>query len=712
MPNGTTTNLVLGLVFVVVGASNVWLILQATAQVREAKASQRLIAAHRIGGYVFVALFCVMAYYMVSRLSEAANGSASMMIHMTLAMVLSPLLFIKVIIARYYKTYSSVLMPIGLTIFVLSFVLIGIIVSPAIASRGRTQTVSLATLDLPPAAIDLTSAAATMEKRCSKCHSLERVTGARKDAQGWVATVQRMSELPDSGVSEQDVRVIVPYLVSQMAVREQDGEGRLAVARALVDSRCSRCHNLDRIYKTVQTADEWKLTVDKMVAFAADSNGAFQPGEAQRILQYLSATQTPEGAARRKPRAAASQDLSAATRSPARSPAASPAYDRKTLAFTSIICLSAVALIVRRPKRTPIAPLAARPATLPTAPLPSAASAAAGPFILRLASIVPQTRDSKTLRFVLADGRRLDARPGQFLTFSFLFDGRKISRSYSICSSAARSGYAEITVKRVDRGCASVYLNDRASVGMTVEAHGPFGHFCFDEGKRGDIVLVAAGSGITPMMAMLRYIDDLCLDTDVTLLYCVRSSGDVIFGRELDQLRTRLKHFRYELLLSQPEPDWTGARGHINAEFIRSAVSDFEAPEFFLCGPPPFMDASRRILLELGVNPERIRQESFGASKSRPAAVSSTEPGISIGFARSQMTVTARRGRTVLEVAEEHGITIPSFCRQGQCGTCRTRVLEGQIRMDVAQGLDEESRAQGFVLTCVGHADADVTLDA
>jgi len=708
----SATSLWLGLLFVVVGAGNVWLILQATAQVRETKASQRLIAAHRVGGYLFVALFCVMAYYMVSRLSEAASGSPSAMIHMTLAMMLSPLLFVKVIIARYYKNYSAALMPIGLTIFVLSFVLVGIIGGPAIVSRARTQTVSLASIDLPPAAIDLTSAAATMERRCSKCHSLERVTGASKDAQGWLATVKRMSELPDSGVSDQDVMVIVPYLVSQMALRGQDADARFTVARALVDQRCGRCHNLDRVYGTVQTADEWKATVEKMVAFAADSNGAFQPGEAQRILRYLSATQTPEGTARRSPRSAGSEDLRAGRVPTARPPAVTPAYDRETLAFVSIVCVGAVALIMRRPTRTPVARPTVRPATLPTVPLPAAGSAPAGPLILRVASIAPQTRDTKTLRFVVADGRRLNARPGQFLTFSFLFDGKKISRSYSICSSAARSGYAEITVKRVDRGCASVYLNERASIGMTVEAHGPFGHFYFDETKQPHIVLIAAGSGITPIMAILRYIDDLCLDTEVTLLYCVRTSGDVIFGPELEQLPTRLKHFRYELLLSQAEPDWTGRRGHINAEFIRTAVPDVAVPEFFLCGPPPFMDASRRMLLELGVIPERIRQESFGASTSRPAAWPSTEEGISIEFARSHRRVIAPSGRSVLEVAEEHGIAIPSFCRHGQCGTCRTRVLEGRIRMDVEQGLDEESKAQGFVLTCVGHADADVTLDA
>jgi ferredoxin-NADP reductase len=104
-------------------------------------------------------------------------------------------------------------------------------------------------------------------------------------------------------------------------------------------------------------------------------------------------------------------------------------------------------------------------------------------------------------------------------------------------------------------------LNDRASLGMTVEAHGPFGHFCFDESQHRNVVLLAAGSGITPMMAMLRYMDDLCLETTATLLYCVRTSSDIIFELELEQLRSRLKNFQYHVLLSQPHAEWSGPRG-------------------------------------------------------------------------------------------------------------------------------------------------------
>src|SRR5882724_10584525 len=127
----SSASLWLGILFVAVGGINVWLILQASARVKHAKASARLIAAHRIGGYLFIALFCVMGYFMVSRLGAVDSGASSATtIHLTLAMVLSPLIFVKVLIARYYKSYHPFLMPIGLVIFALSFVLIGVTVGP------------------------------------------------------------------------------------------------------------------------------------------------------------------------------------------------------------------------------------------------------------------------------------------------------------------------------------------------------------------------------------------------------------------------------------------------------------------------------------------------------------------------------------------------------------------------------------------------------
>jgi ferredoxin-NADP reductase len=215
------------------------------------------------------------------------------------------------------------------------------------------------------------------------------------------------------------------------------------------------------------------------------------------------------------------------------------------------------------------------------------------------------------------------------------------------------------------------------------------------------------------MMAMLSYIDDLCLDTTATLLYYVRTNSDIIFERELEQLRSRLENFQYHVTLSQPHARWAGPRGHVSREFIENTVNDLAAHDFFLCGPPAFMDASRVILIGLGVKLERIMQESFGAPASaRVPTPAVPETGTVVEFVRSAKTGTVRRGQTLLETAEEMGVAIPFSCRQGQCGTCKTKLLAGNVQMDVEQGLDDDSRAQGFVLTCVGHADGAVQLDA
>jgi ferredoxin-NADP reductase len=527
-----------------------------------------------------------------------------------------------------------------------------------------------------------------------------------------------MKALPDSGISEEDSRIIVSYLASQMAPKGTPATAALQVGRALVDQRCGRCHGLDRVYKTLKTPEEWRTTVAEMSGFAEGSVNAFQPGEDQQIVAYLSATRTPdavnqrggqETAAPSAGRNLANQGVSAAIVDLQRNP-----YDIKRVMFFTLLCLGTLTLIIRRPAKALVAGAPARTTEARNAVVLAPDSSPSGPTILRLASITAQTADSKTLRFILPQDRKLNARPGQFLTFSFLFDGKKVTRSYSICSSPARSGYVEITAKRVRQGCVSVFLNDRASIGMTVEAKGAFGQFFFDETRHQNMVLFAAGSGITPMMAMLRYIDDLCLETNVTLLYCVRTSRDIIFYDELEALRARLKNFQYHVLLSQPDAEWLGGRGHINREFIEDIIKEPASVDFFLCGPPAFMETSRNILTGMGVKLERIMQESFGSSAPKSAQPDSTvaEPGVMVEFSRSGMRCLIRTGQTVLEAAEEHGIGIPSSCRQGQCGTCKTRLLEGNVRMDTEEGLDPDSRAQGFVLTCVGHAEGGVKLDA
>lgn len=333
-------------------------------------------------------------------------------------------------------------------------------------------------------------------------------------------------------------------------------------------------------------------------------------------------------------------------------------------------------------------------------------------FNLTLARIESQTQDAKTLRFLLPRGQLIAARPGQFLTFEWVIDGRPVTRSYSICSSPVQTGYIEITPKRITNGYVSQFLNDRAQVGLTVKARGPYGKFCFDESKHERIVLIAGGSGITPMVAMLRYIDDLCIPVEVTLIHCVRTGQDVFFKNYLAVLQSRLEKFRYALVLSQRDSGWTGWKGRLRREILEREVEKPSAATFFLCGPPPFMELARTLLMEMAVEPSRILQESFGSAIAGDGYSTATVGSLEIKFSRSAVTFHVSPDKTLLESSERSGVLIPSGCRQGTCGTCATKLLSGNVQTESSEALNDELRSQGYILPCVSRPLSDIALDA
>jgi len=165
------------------------------------RTNQRLIRAHRLGGYLFIALFCAMTYFMLLRSADSSEElSLRATIHVLIAMSLVPLLFVKVLIARYYKTFYSALTSIGLLIFSLAFILVALTAGPYLLQAMRTTQRSDVDRNVHPEDTDLRASEALMQKRCTRCHTLDRVVGARKDAQGWAMTVNRMRGLPGSHI--------------------------------------------------------------------------------------------------------------------------------------------------------------------------------------------------------------------------------------------------------------------------------------------------------------------------------------------------------------------------------------------------------------------------------------------------------------------------------------------------------------------------------
>lgn len=330
---------------------------------------------------------------------------------------------------------------------------------------------------------------------------------------------------------------------------------------------------------------------------------------------------------------------------------------------------------------------------------------------LTLERIETQTHDTKMLRFVLPANQQIAPRPGQFLTFDWMIDGKTVKRSYTICSSPTQRSFVEITPKRVENGHVSKFLNDSAAVGLTVKARGPYGKFYFDETKQERLVLMAGGSGITPMVAMLRYIDDLCLKVDVTLIYCVRTEQDIIFGNELAAIQKRVPEFRQVLVLSQAGAEWKGWKGRLRRELVEREIKQPLESTFFLCGPPPFMELARSILKEMGVDSARVLQESFGGGVSTEKPSAADSGPLQVKLSRSGFSFHMSSNETLLESAEKHGVLIPSGCRQGTCGTCAIKLLNGNVQMDNEQALTDEMNSQQFILPCVSHPLTDIIVD-
>ncbi len=327
---------------------------------------------------------------------------------------------------------------------------------------------------------------------------------------------------------------------------------------------------------------------------------------------------------------------------------------------------------------------------------------------LQASDIIRQTSDAVTLRFPLSAGAPLGAKPGQFFTFDWVVNAKKTPRSYSISSSPLQKEYVEITVKQ--QGVVSTFLNREAHPGLKVTAHGPFGQFCFDETRHKRIVLLAGGSGITPIMSMLRYIKEVVPETEVHLLYAVRGESDVIFGEDLAGLKPHLPNFRYDLIVSRPGPDWKGFRGHLSRSTLEEVLGNAVGRTFFLCGPAGFMSSVKEILSALGVPVSQILEERFTVGT--PSSTADPNIPCSVEFVRSGGTFECSSADSLLAVAESHGIDIPYSCRVGQCGTCATRVLEGDVEMEVEDGLEPARKAQGYRLLCVGRARGLVRLDA
>lgn len=325
------------------------------------------------------------------------------------------------------------------------------------------------------------------------------------------------------------------------------------------------------------------------------------------------------------------------------------------------------------------------------------------------------TADVKTFVLEPAEPRVFRHDPGQHLTVTLDIDGDQLDRCYTIASPPSRPQVAAITVKRVPRGVVSNWLHDHLAPGDTLRARGPFGAFSMTRHPATKYLFLSGGSGITPMMSMIRTLHDLAHPTDVIFVHSARTPDDIIFRKELDLIAATSQNIRIVNVCEDDGPTerWGGPRGRLSLAMLRGISPDILEREVFTCGPAGYMNAARLLLTEAGLPEERYHQESFAIDVPAPRASTMDDSGAcTVEFARTGRVIDCAAGTTILDAAALSGLSLPSSCGQGMCGTCKTTLLKGSVDMHHNGGIRPREIAANKILLCCARPRENLVVDS
>jgi len=314
----------------------------------------------------------------------------------------------------------------------------------------------------------------------------------------------------------------------------------------------------------------------------------------------------------------------------------------------------------------------------------------------RILQVRRETHDSATLIIRPGWGFGFDYEPGQYMGIGLLVDGRWRWRSYSLTSSPVKGARTvTITVKAMPEGFLSAHLVGGVKPGTIVRLAAPQGNFVLPDPAPPAVLFVTAGSGITPVMSMLRTLVRRDQITDVIHLHSAPTAADVMFGAELDQLAR--DHPGYRLRLRT-----TRSQGRLDLTRLDTEVPDWRDRQTWACGPEAMLNAAERAWSAAGVQ-ERLHLERFAVSRAAPAGVGGT-----VTFVKSGKSANADAATSLMDAGERVGVQMPFGCRMGICQSCVVGLVEGHVR-DLRTGVEHEPGTR--VQTCISAASGDCVLD-
>ncbi|WP_245907113.1 hybrid-cluster NAD(P)-dependent oxidoreductase [Photobacterium sanctipauli] len=282
--------------------------------------------------------------------------------------------------------------------------------------------------------------------------------------------------------------------------------------------------------------------------------------------------------------------------------------------------------------------------------------------------------------------------PGQHLPLQLEINGEYIARRYTLSSSPSRPGRYAISVKRIDEGRVSNWLHDHFQVGDSLVADQPDGTFHL--GHHTDkLLLLSAGSGVTPMISMLRYLADNNQIRDVVFYHQCRTEDDIPYKTELTVLEKQFPNLTVHIALSQPTKSWSGLRDRLSAKHLK-IIDDLTDRQVFVCGPDAFMTQAKDMLQQAGVALSNYHQEAFGIAKKQPKK----EQVVTVSVDGNLFQ--GNNSKTLLEQAEDAGVMIANSCRAGLCGACKVTLESGEVEQPDVPALLPGEKEAGKVLAC------------
>ena len=335
---------------------------------------------------------------------------------------------------------------------------------------------------------------------------------------------------------------------------------------------------------------------------------------------------------------------------------------------------------------------------------------------LEITSIEPTAQNAVCVEFDIPSDltEKFNFVPGQHLTLRHEIDGENLRRFYSICSQNSKSAI-RIGIRNIENGRFSGFLNHEAKIGDRLEILAPRGRFCLaDQAKGKHIIAFAAGSGITPIYAIL--VEHLKSDENstATLINGNRTTGSIMLRQDLGDLKDIYLHrFQIIQLLSRERQDVEQFNGRIDKKSIKNLIEGKliypeSATQIFICGPSTMINETKESLINNGASPQAIMFERFTANEARPVKpstqiIKAVASGVNVAFVldgvERNFSITDA-GDSVLNAAHKAGFELPFSCAGGMCATCRCKIVEGQVEMAVNYALEPWELEAGFVLAC------------